>query len=82
MAYTPIVMDRLAGTAENAATACGVSRSQWWKLHASGKVPAPVRLGAKAPRWRMDELRQWLAAGCPDRLTWDRMQREAQAGGR
>lgn len=42
----------------------------------------PVRLGTKAPRWRVDELRDWLAAGCPDRLTWERMRRETLGGGR
>jgi predicted DNA-binding transcriptional regulator AlpA len=62
----------LAVPAGGAARLCGVSRSQWWKLHASGKVPLPVYLGSKAPRWRVEELRAWLAAGCPDRQEWQR----------
>jgi predicted DNA-binding transcriptional regulator AlpA len=36
----------------------------------------PVRLGTKAPRWRVDELRAWLAAGAPDRQTWLKMRGE------
>jgi predicted DNA-binding transcriptional regulator AlpA len=58
--------------AQGAARLCGVCRAQWWKLHAAGKVPLPVYLGTKAPRWVTDELREWLAAGCPERLMWMR----------
>jgi predicted DNA-binding transcriptional regulator AlpA len=70
---TPIDAQRLAVPAKSAAAICGVSRAQWWKLFSAGKVPAPVYLGAKAPRWRVDELRDWLAAGAPDLLTWQRL---------
>jgi predicted DNA-binding transcriptional regulator AlpA len=70
---TSIVSDRLALPAKDAAALVGVSRAQWWKLHSAGKVPAPIYLGAKAPRWRVDELRDWLAAGGPDRQTWLRL---------
>lgn len=79
--YTPktgIQPERLALTAKDAATLCGISRAQWWKLHSAGKTPAPVRLGTKAPRWRRAELVAWLDAGCPNRLTWERM-REVQS---
>jgi predicted DNA-binding transcriptional regulator AlpA len=57
---------------------CGVSRSQWWKLHSAGKVPLPVYLGSKAPRWLLDELRAWLEAGCPTRQEWQRMRGECR----
>jgi predicted DNA-binding transcriptional regulator AlpA len=59
--------------AKDAAVLLGISRAQFWKLHASGKVPLPVYLGTKAPRWRVEELRSWLSAGCPDRQNWQRM---------
>jgi predicted DNA-binding transcriptional regulator AlpA len=72
-----ITPDRLALTAKDAAAILGISRAQLWKLHASGKIPLPVYLGTKAPRWRADELREWLEAGAPDRQTWQKM-REAQ----
>jgi prophage regulatory protein len=62
--------DRLAVSAKEAAALVGVSRAQWWKLHSAGKVPLPIYLGTKAPRWRVDELRAWLTAGAPDRQTW------------
>jgi predicted DNA-binding transcriptional regulator AlpA len=70
---SPQQPNKLALPAREAAALVGVSRAQWWKLHASGKVPLPVYLGTKAPRWRVEELRDWLAAGCPDRLTWQRI---------
>jgi predicted DNA-binding transcriptional regulator AlpA len=70
---TPIDSQKLAVSAKDAAAICGVSRAQWWKLQAAGKVPPPVYLGSKAPRWLVDELRAWLAAGAPDLVTWQRM---------
>jgi len=73
-----IVFDRLALTANDAAGLLGISRAQFWKLHASGKLPVPVYLGVKAPRWRAEELRDWLAAGCPDRVSWLKLQEGAR----
>jgi predicted DNA-binding transcriptional regulator AlpA len=35
-----------------------------------GKTPRPIRIG-RIPFWRYDELKAWVAAGCPDRATWD-----------
>ncbi|MCH8851419.1 MAG: AlpA family phage regulatory protein [Planctomycetes bacterium] len=72
---SPRQLEPLALSAPDAARLCGVSRSQWWKLHSAGKIPLPVRLGTRAPRWRVDELREWLAAGCPDRAAWERTRR-------
>jgi len=66
-------VEPLLVAAPEAARLCGVSRSQWWKLHSAGKVPMPVYLGSKNPRWRVQELRSWLAAGAPDRSTWQRL---------
>jgi predicted DNA-binding transcriptional regulator AlpA len=74
---TYIDSKQLALPAIDVAAMLGISRAQLWKLHASGKIPLPVYLGTKAPRWRVEELRAWLAAGCPDRLAWEKM-REAR----
>jgi predicted DNA-binding transcriptional regulator AlpA len=52
-----------------AAAACSVSVTTWWRWHAAARCPAPVRVGASV-RWRADELRSWIEAGCPDRQTW------------
>lgn len=38
-------------------------------LNAAGKLPAPVRIGARVV-WRVAEITDWLAAGAPDRSAW------------
>ncbi|QNN24941.1 helix-turn-helix domain-containing protein [Planctomycetales bacterium ZRK34] len=57
-------------TAEEAARLCGVSRATWFKMRAADRVPAPVHLGGSV-RWRTDDLRRWVAAGCPSREAFD-----------
>jgi hypothetical protein len=32
------------------------------------QIPRPIRMG-RTPLWPYEELRAWVAAGCPDRLT-------------
>jgi predicted DNA-binding transcriptional regulator AlpA len=49
---------------------CGRSPASWWRDHATLACPAPVRLGGRI-LWRTQELREWIAAGCPDRMTWE-----------
>lgn len=63
----------LAVDATEAARLCGVSRATWWRMNSAGKIPAPVRVTRRSPRWLVDELRGWLIAGCPDRQTWHRI---------
>ena len=47
-----------------------VSTRTVWRLDSAGKLPASVRVGGR-PRWRRQELEQWVAAGCPSRDVWD-----------
>jgi len=58
---------------ESAAAMCDVSARTWRTWDAAGKVPMPVRIG-RVPFWRVEELKAWIAAGCPDRVTWQIMQ--------
>jgi len=67
----------LAVDANDAAHLIGVSRATWWRMHSAGRVPLPVRLATRTPRWRVDELREWLLAGAPNRATWN-AQREQE----
>ncbi len=39
-------------------------------MDAAGKLPRGIRFG-RSIRWSCDELRDWLAAGAPDRGTWN-----------
>jgi predicted DNA-binding transcriptional regulator AlpA len=60
--------------AEGAAKSCSVSVATWHRWNSAGRCPAPVRIGAGTVRWRLDELREWIRVGCPDRRTWEAMQ--------
>lgn len=67
---TSLAPDRPLATATPWAV-LGISRGQWYKLLASGRIgPLPVRLGTRRPVYIISELEQWLAAGGPDRATW------------
>lgn len=46
----------------------GVRTVRTWD--AAGKLPKPLRLGGRVV-WRVREIRAWLAAGAPDRSTWE-----------
>jgi len=67
-------MEKELLTVKDAAAALSVSQRQVWKLHASGRLPMPVRLG-RSVRWKRDELLAWLEAGCPSRDVWEAMRR-------
>jgi excisionase family DNA binding protein len=42
----------------------GVSTRSVWRLVSSQKIIPPLKVGGAA-RWRYDELRRWIDAGCP-----------------
>lgn len=62
-------------TARQAAKLCGVSLATWYRLASAARTPAPVRLSPGCVRYRADELRGWIAAGCPDRRTWEALKK-------
>jgi prophage regulatory protein len=39
-----------------------VSRSTWWAGIKTGRFPKPVRLGPRTVAWRVDEIRELVAA--------------------
>jgi predicted DNA-binding transcriptional regulator AlpA len=57
-------------TAREAATLCGKSLRTWRSWDAAGVIPRPVRI-RRCTLWRADELRRWIAAGCPNRQQWE-----------
>jgi predicted DNA-binding transcriptional regulator AlpA len=61
--------------AEMAGSMCGRSEASWWRDHAAGRIPAPIRLGGRT-LWRVQELRDWVEAGCPDRQIWQALRRQ------
>lgn len=62
----------LTTTAGGVARMLNVSVRQVWRLHSLGQLPLPVRLGA-CVRWRVQEIKDFVAAGCPDRETWEKL---------
>ena len=60
-----IVEPLLVGSAV-AARVTGMSARSWQRLAAEGAVPAPIPFGRKR-LWRLEELREWVALGCPSR---------------
>jgi len=41
-----------------------------WRDDAAGRLPRAVRIGS-SKRWRFDEIREWVSAGCPSRSDWE-----------
>jgi predicted DNA-binding transcriptional regulator AlpA len=63
----------------NAATAAkllSVSRSKFYSMHSAGLVPMPITLGQGSIRWSVDELREFVKAGCPSRERWEAMKEQ------
>lgn len=55
-----------------------LSKRQVFRLNSCGKIPAPIRIGGSV-RWDLERaIKPWLAAGAPDRKTWEAIQ---QVGG-
>jgi predicted DNA-binding transcriptional regulator AlpA len=42
------------------------------RMRAAGKLPRALRWGGQL-RWRVDEVRAWVAAGMPDLKSWEAM---------
>ena len=40
------------------------------RMQAAGKLPRPIRWGGRLC-WRVAEVKAWVAAGMPDRKTWE-----------
>ena len=41
-----------------------ISTRTLWRLRSAGEVPEPVRF-AGTVRWRLDQIKNWIANGCP-----------------
>jgi prophage regulatory protein len=64
--------DKLVLTAVEAAAMFQKSVRTWRTWDAAGRIPKPIRVG-RAMYWRPEELKAWVAAGCPNRETWEAM---------
>jgi len=50
--------------AEELARLLQVSTRTLWRQLSARRIPKPVRIGGSV-RWRLEEVRTWIAEGCP-----------------
>lgn len=51
-------------TANQFAKLLSISERTLYRLKSTGQLPAPIVLGGSV-RWRLTEVRDWIANGCP-----------------
>jgi len=66
----PVPPEALLIDAEEVARRLDVSPRTIWRLSSAGKLPKPLAVGGSR-KWRADEIRRWVEAGCPARSAWD-----------
>lgn len=49
----------------------GLSKRGLYRLVAAGKLPKALTISSRLKRWRAQEIADWVAAGMPDRRTWE-----------
>ncbi len=54
--------------ADQLAAMLDVSTRTVWRLLSTGRIVQPIRIGGSV-RWRLDEVREWIAKGCPEVTT-------------
>lgn len=51
--------------AKKLAELLGTSLRHVWRMRSAMRLPTPVTLGKKLTRWRLSDIKQWIADGCP-----------------
>ena len=77
-AHVPTIQAMLV-PADVAGSMCARSEASWWRDHAAGRIPAPIKLGGRT-LWRVQELRDWVEAGCPSRKNWETLKATRNGG--
>jgi predicted DNA-binding transcriptional regulator AlpA len=52
----------------------GISRATAERMKAAGRLPSPIILSAGCHRWRLEEIRDFVKAGCPPRREFEARQ--------
>ena len=50
-------------TVKQVAKLLGFHERTCWKMAIMGQIPQPIRLGTKAKRWRMNDLKSFIQGG-------------------
>ena len=56
--------------AGDAASLLGIGKSTFWRMVSAGQMIRPVRMGNRS-KWRAEEVRDWIRAGCPAPIRWN-----------
>ena len=72
MKETSKIRKVLAISAKEYGQLISLSKKQIFRLNSCCKIPAPIKIGGSL-RWSAQEIVDWLAAGAPDRQTWEAM---------
>jgi len=64
--------DRLL-TAKTLGEMLSLSKRQVFRLNSCARLPKPLRIGGSV-RWAESTIAKWLAAGAPDRRSFEAMQ--------
>lgn len=75
--FVPLAVEPMLLTDKQAAKTLNISIAHFRNLDNSGQIPKSVRLG-KSVRWSTAELREFVAARCPDRIAWQQRCRQRQ----
>ena len=60
-------------SAKELAKMLSLSKRQIHRLNSCHRLPAPIRIGGSI-RWDLElDIKPWLAAGAPDRKSWETM---------
>ena len=60
-------------SAKELAKMLSLSKRQIHRLNSCHRLPAPIRIGGSI-RWDLErDIKPWLAAGAPDRKSWEAM---------
>lgn len=52
-------------TVEDVAAITQQSVRSIWRMRSARQLPAPIRVGQGAVRWRKQDIEAWIKAGCP-----------------
>ncbi len=63
--------DALTMTAAEVGRELQVSTKSINRMHAAGRLPTPIVVGARSLRWARKKIIEWMNAGCPDRVTFE-----------
>jgi predicted DNA-binding transcriptional regulator AlpA len=74
--HNPAPTATLLINVEEVARRLDMSSRSVWRLNSAAKMPKPLAVGGSR-KWRADEIRRWVEAGCPTRPAWEAQNRRA-----